>query len=291
MPITSSSDEKAEEGAILLAKLFNSQVTILQIIPEEPVSLPEKNYILRESYAPISTATGQFPRTLKVPPQKEYEIPNGVTKEISEQYLDEKQALLAESVTAFNQESIAAQQKIIVSADLVKAIVSEAKAGNYDAVITADNADKLWSKVTSEIVLSKVKISVFVVRTRISRIFKILAPVKGVEDEKEALSKVSLIAKASGSNVVVLYVQPMHRLGMKPKPEGGWPDFVQGFEGGVQYRIVSGDPSKRIIQTAIEEEIDLVVMSKGRSRLRESSLGSVANSVLHETPCSVILVT
>ena len=59
----------------------------------------------------------------------------------------------------------------------------------------------------------------------------------------------------------------------------------------VEYRQLSGSPSRSICSTAIEWQADLIVIGRrGRSGLSEMILGSVSNYVVHHAPCSVLIV-
>lgn len=55
--------------------------------------------------------------------------------------------------------------------------------------------------------------------------------------------------------------------------------------------ILTGDPADRIVDYADTHDIDLIVMSThGRSGMARWRFGSVANKVLHEASCAVVLV-
>src|SRR5271157_1109990 len=125
--------------AIFLSKRFESQVTLMHVFPNEPVSLPAKNYAVRESYAPISNAIGQFPRTLPVPETKEYAIPDEVAAEISEGYLTEGQELLSQATLRLRQEKIVTKQRLLEGTDVAEVIIKEAETGNYDIVIIGNS--------------------------------------------------------------------------------------------------------------------------------------------------------
>lgn len=52
-----------------------------------------------------------------------------------------------------------------------------------------------------------------------------------------------------------------------------------------------GDAAEQIVGTAIERDVDVIVMgSRGRTGLTRVLLGSVARNVLVQAPCSVLIV-
>jgi nucleotide-binding universal stress UspA family protein len=51
-----------------------------------------------------------------------------------------------------------------------------------------------------------------------------------------------------------------------------------------------GRLAQQVIETAREESADLIVLgSRGMSRIQEIMIGSVANKVIHLSPCPVLL--
>ena len=59
----------------------------------------------------------------------------------------------------------------------------------------------------------------------------------------------------------------------------------------VEYKQISGSPSRNICKLARECQADLIVIGRrGRSGFSEMILGSVSNYVLHHAPCSVLIV-
>ena len=59
----------------------------------------------------------------------------------------------------------------------------------------------------------------------------------------------------------------------------------------VELRVVSGQPFERILETAVTEDVGLIVMgTHGRSGLERVPLGSVAERVVRLAPCPVLTV-
>jgi len=62
---------------------------------------------------------------------------------------------------------------------------------------------------------------------------------------------------------------------------------------GIQFafKILDGSPAKKIAEFAEEEKVDLVIVgSRGLGGISEAILGSVANSIVHKSKVSVLVV-
>jgi nucleotide-binding universal stress UspA family protein len=53
---------------------------------------------------------------------------------------------------------------------------------------------------------------------------------------------------------------------------------------------VEGDPASEIIKTAEKEDVDIIVVGTGKSKIDKHLLGSVTEKVVHSAPCTVLLV-
>ena len=59
----------------------------------------------------------------------------------------------------------------------------------------------------------------------------------------------------------------------------------------VDARIVRGAPSPKIVETAAEQQVDLIVMgTHGRTGLQHLLIGSVAERVIRLAPCPVMVI-
>lgn len=54
--------------------------------------------------------------------------------------------------------------------------------------------------------------------------------------------------------------------------------------------LLEGDPAEEIIKTAEKEEVDLIILGSGKTRIDKRLLGSVSEKVIHSAPCTVLLV-
>jgi nucleotide-binding universal stress UspA family protein len=288
----------SQEMAVFISKLFKSQVTLMHVVANELLT-PGQTYTQRENYMPISTATGQFPRTLRLPKTRENAFPEEIIREITEQYRDAGKIIIAESASLFIKEGIAVKEKLVDGNDTAETIIAEIEAGNYDLIIMGNSGDEEneldlhLGSVAKKVSLS-VKTSILIVRKK-REVTNVLIPVDGSVKDEQALQKGRVIAQASGSKIVLLHVQEKSILRLKPEiKEIGLQILSRASRSieGIQFeqKLVSGDPAKVIIQTAEQTGVDLIIMSKGESgALREFFLGSVSDHVLHHATVPVLL--
>jgi nucleotide-binding universal stress UspA family protein len=140
---------------------------------------------------------------------------------------------------------------------------------------------------------------------------KILSPVYFDETSPEALEYARHFAQQSGGSVSVLHVVPtdeFHLLRKVYDPEKGggadtdWAEKVsreklqtlaQEYLDGIPYELLTrlnSDPANGILEAEKEVGADLVIMAThGRSGLSHMILGSVAEKVVRETTCPVLV--
>ncbi len=137
----------------------------------------------------------------------------------------------------------------------------------------------------------------------------ILVPVDFSPASRKALDTAIEIAVGTHARIELLFVEELlvyrgvryeeilspetreqHRAEAEQKLEE-WHALVReaGVEG--SWRRIEGDPRRDIVRVAKDSDVDLVVLgAKGRSRLAELLLGSVAHDVSRHLHCSVLLV-
>jgi nucleotide-binding universal stress UspA family protein len=141
---------------------------------------------------------------------------------------------------------------------------------------------------------------------------KILAGVDGSATSMRALAQAAAIAKAQGSELVILtgYQPPdpeqMARwLKEVPKDVAGRLTGTSAVEevlerakeaaakAGVEAktRYETGDPADTVLRVAEEENVDLIIVgNKGMTGAKRFLLGSVPNKISHHSPCDVLIV-
>ena len=300
LPIDASSQSKvAIDTALTISKFFSSKVTIMHVVPNQILTLPSRIYISRDSYAPISTATGQFPRTLIVPEPKEYLIPDEVVNEVTASYVENSEELLSETVSLFAKEGIIAEQKLVKQNDVADSIIEETANGNYDYVIMGnsgneeDESDLHLGSVAARVSASNLT-SIMITRKK-SDLRRILLAVDGTEKDQKPIEQTYILAKATKAKVVLLNVQEksLSRFGPKIKEFGQQilnrsASMLPEIE--VEEKLVFGDPANSIIEVAKQAEVDLIILSRGGHGRLSSLLGSVSDHVLRHATVTVLIV-
>lgn len=54
--------------------------------------------------------------------------------------------------------------------------------------------------------------------------------------------------------------------------------------------LVEGDPAELIVKFAEDEDVDVIVMGTGKSKIDKHLLGSVSEKVVHSAPCTILLI-
>jgi nucleotide-binding universal stress UspA family protein len=54
--------------------------------------------------------------------------------------------------------------------------------------------------------------------------------------------------------------------------------------------LIEGDPAETIVETAGKENVDVIIMGTGKSKIDKHLLGSVSEKVVHSAPCTVLLI-
>ncbi len=140
-----------------------------------------------------------------------------------------------------------------------------------------------------------------------STIRKILAPVDGSEYMKTAIEWSCTFAKQFNAELTILHVvslPPSSDIGAMPTAtrqlEEAGDKIVEdarrmaeacGVAATARTDFSVGNPGMKIVGIAEAEGFDLIVIgSKGKSRIREFLMGSVANTVANNARCLVMVV-
>lgn len=133
----------------------------------------------------------------------------------------------------------------------------------------------------------------------------ILHPTDFSECSDHALHLAASLARDHGSRLIVLHVAPIPAAGpaammpVPPTPELPTPEMQEELEKrrpsdpevAVEHRFAVGNPARSIVDLARAEGCELIVMgTHGRSGLERLVMGSVAEMVLRQASCSVLMV-
>lgn len=300
LPVNRSfQSEIAVDATLLISKLLSSKVTIMHVVSNELLSLPSRNYVSRDSYAPINTATGQFPRTVIIPSTAEYLIPEEVVNETIASDVEDGENLLSEINSIFAKEGIAVEQKLEKQNSVADAIIEETAKGNYDCVIMGnsgneeDESDLHLGSVAARVSASNLT-NIIVTRKKVD-LAKIMLAVDGSEKDEKAIEQTYTLAKTAKSKVLLFNAQEksISKLGSKAKDFGlqilkHAADMLPEIE--VTQSLVSGDPATSIIEAAKQANVDLIVLHRGGHGRFSHLLGSVSDHVLRHTSVNVLIV-
>jgi nucleotide-binding universal stress UspA family protein len=128
---------------------------------------------------------------------------------------------------------------------------------------------------------------------------RILYPTDFSPYSNQAYFHAVALAEKHGASLTILYVyvpgvSPLGGRGTAERPY--WQDLLEQIRPvdphiPVNHILVEGDPASEIVRYALDAGIDLVVMgTHGRTGLERLLMGSVAERVLRDSPCSVLVV-
>ena len=136
---------------------------------------------------------------------------------------------------------------------------------------------------------------------------RILVPTDGSEFARKAELHALFLAKVSGAEIIALSVSENQfitgisvtdeveqlNLILKDRCEEDLKEFEEMNEDGVKISpiIREGSPANVILDVAVEEDIDLIVIgSSGKSGFDRFILGSVSDKVVNTAKCPVLVV-
>jgi len=293
----------AQELAALIAKEFESSVTVFYVVSHEFMN-PEFVSLVGEvgvqEYAPSQIARGEFSMPRLIP------LPTGggakasMISEVSNWYHQKGDEIVAEAVRLFKEEGIPVERKVIDHQNPASAILREADGGDYDAIVIGRSGEKDQEKQvrlgsTAGKVVRHAKIPVLVAAVK-RNILKILIPYDGSRGGDKALEYGIALAKALKAKGTLLYVQESGLFTAKPEVAKAIGERVLSKAGkmakGVAFdqKIESGNVGKVITETADKENFDIIIMgSKGRGGVQRFLMGSASNHVLHYANHTVLL--
>ena len=291
----------AQELTAFIAKKLKSEVTLIHVVFHEFMHTPEESIRTEErhEHPPIGAMGGQMPATFHASESPLSSLPNEVLNEIADWYHQKGEEAIDNAVALFKEEGVSVDHKIVEHASPADTILNVAHEGKYDLIAMGASGEDEQGPHLGSIagkVARNAQIPVLVARDK-SRISKILVPVDGSETALKALEHGAVLAKLTNATTTLLYVLESGLFKLKPdvsKEIGNRilvkaADRVKGTK--LERKMESGDPAKKIIQTAEEGDYDLIVMGgRGLGAIERFILGSVSDHVVHYANRSVLIM-
>jgi nucleotide-binding universal stress UspA family protein len=128
------------------------------------------------------------------------------------------------------------------------------------------------------------------------RVQKILYATDFSSYSNQAYFHAVALAENHGASLTVLFVLPSNWSGDEGEDRDYWRqqlEQIRPLDPGIRVRhvLLDGDPAAEIVRYAQEMNMDLIVMgTHGRSGLERLLMGSVAEKVMRQATCSVLVV-
>lgn len=120
---------------------------------------------------------------------------------------------------------------------------------------------------------------------------KILYPTDFSSYSNQAYFHALGLAETYGASLMVAHV-----ITNSPRDKAYWQEQLEQVRPGnpkiaVSHVLLQGDPAAEIVRYAADAGIDLIVIgTHGRTGMDRQEMGSVAEKVMREAPCSVLVV-
>jgi nucleotide-binding universal stress UspA family protein len=128
------------------------------------------------------------------------------------------------------------------------------------------------------------------------RVQKILYATDFSSYSNQAYFHAVALAENHGASLTVLFVLPSNWSGEDVEDRDYWRqqlEQIRPLDPGIRVRhvLLDGDPAAEIVRYAQEMNMDLIVMgTHGRTGLERLLMGSVAEKVMRQATCSVLVV-
>jgi len=289
----------SQEIAVFLAKKFGSKVTVIHVVSGKIVIPVMNQNNSAQEILPVGAASGGFPRSIEISNPRGNVLPEGVENEISNWYIERGSRVIEETVERFKKAGVAIEEKLVEKGDPADIILTEAEKGTYDLIIMGnsgeDENDQHLGSVAKK-VATHAEIPILITRSSV-RLSNMLVPVDGSENSERAIHYAEALAEKIDAKMTLIYVQESPFFTLKPEISREMGDRILVHAASKLSRkqperiLESGDPAKKIIETAKKTNIDLIVMSsRGHGTARRFLMGSVSDHVINYSEHSILLV-
>jgi nucleotide-binding universal stress UspA family protein len=265
---------RARELATLIARKFNSKITVAHVVSHDFMH-PE----------------------LKA----NYQLPPEVMQKMDAVYLKAGEKILKGAEEAFKEEGLQVEPLLIRRAeDPADSILNLSKERSFDLIIMGNraetNAERFELGSTSEKIALYSKTPVLITKKK-TRFAKILVAIDGSKQSNKALGYVSVLARKFNSKVTLLHVAETKLANLEPEEVRRisenilWDSATEMKGVNIDKRLEYGKPAETIITLARQENYDLIVLgSRGLSSVKRYLLGSVSEDVTWHARRSVLIV-
>jgi nucleotide-binding universal stress UspA family protein len=266
---------RARELATLIARKFNSKITVAHVVSHDFMH-PE----------------------LKA----NYQLPPEVMQKMDAVYLKAGEKILKGAEEAFKEEGLQVEPLLIRRAeDPADSILNLSKERSFDLIIMGNraetNAERFELGSTSEKIALYSKTPVLITKKK-TRFAKILVAIDGSKQSNKALGYVSVLARKFNSKVTLLHVAETKLANLEPEEVRRisenilWDSATEMKGVNIDKRLEYGKPAETIITLARQENYDLIVLgSRGLSSVKRYLLGSVSEDVTWHARRSVLIVS
>jgi nucleotide-binding universal stress UspA family protein len=275
VPIDSSvSCLRARQLAALIAKKFDSKITIVHVISHDFMH-PE----------------------LKA----NYQLPSEIMDKLNAVYINAGEKILRGAEEAFKEEGLHVESILIRRAeDPADSILNLSKERSFDLIIMGNRAEAKAEQFdlgsTSEKIALYSKTPLIITKKK-TNLSKLLVAIDGSKQANNALEYASDIARKFNSKVTLLHVAEAKLANLEPGEvrrisENILWDSATVMEGvEIDKRLEYGKPAEIIIKLANKENYDLIILgSRGLSSVKRYLLGSVSEDVTWHAKRSVLII-
>jgi nucleotide-binding universal stress UspA family protein len=269
----STSCLRAKQLAALIAKKFQSKVTVVHVVSHDFMHPELKAH---------------------------HQLPALVLHELDKVYLRAGKKILRHAEELFMDEGITVKTELIKAEDPAEIILEMVEERGYDLIVIGNRAKTQHERFALGSVTEKVSMYApcpVLITKRKTEIRRLLVAVDGSAQANKALDHAVAIAKNFGARITLLHVEESKLFGLKPEiaKKVGEEILLEAESRieGVSFdkNLKSGSPVEIILKMAWLGEFDLIVMgSRGISSIKRFLLGSVSADVSMHARTSVLLV-
>lgn len=225
-------------------------------------------------------------------------VPQQLPLTLAEEGMERARNLVKEAAAVAVDHRISARPKIVVARSIPEVIVKEARIDRCDLILMgssqrAEPESVLFGSVVDEVLrYAACDIAVMSYRKYVSLNFnRILVPTSGYKHAEKAAEIAANLAKKYGGSATVLHVA-----GSKESAESGAiisraRIHFEKLNVPSEARVLFGSPSEEILREARDGKYSLIMLgSTERNRNYAALLSTVADRVVAEAPCQVMVV-